>query len=129
MHIAHALTTSRIGGFSLAHETRKVNFLKQAPVFLRDLIGEFGIHIDLRDVVVNPIPIRQSGTVSYESEGIRFELSEDPNESDGVKLKYKINRSGTSMVGTIPIMAMMKAENFDRLMQPIKMALQNNVTA
>lgn len=81
--IPPALLVSRVGGLSLAHEVRKICFLKDAPTFLRSLAAMLGEQGTITVQRQNP---KQSGIVSFTGETLKMELFEDPGPQDGVQL-------------------------------------------
>lgn len=91
--IPPALLVSRIGGMSLAHGVRKTCFVKEAPVFLREVAGILGVQ---GSVSVLPQSEKQSGVVTFTGETLRMQVFEDPGPQNGVQFVcYFLQPDGT----------------------------------
>lgn len=85
--IPTALLNSRIGGLGLAHEMRKVCFLKEAPVFLREVATLLGVQ---GAITVDPQLPRQSGRITFTGETVRMAVFEDPGPQNGAQFSCVI---------------------------------------
>ena len=123
MLVKHGLTTNRIGGFSFAHETRKKNFLKEGPNFLRNLLQEIGAEFEDREIRVEIQPLRGSGSVFFESATARFVLNEDPCVLDGVQLTYSVRKGAGYFAGRIPVVSLTQNVNSQNLLNSLREAV------
>lgn len=126
--IPQALLTNRIGGLSLAHETRKHNFHVEAPKFLRALVHEIGPLAAGGTVTTDQIPYRESGKVIYTSQYLSLEMGEDPLSQDGVRLHFRVlSEAGLLKVsGRMPMTRFAKHEALSEFIHEIQGQLQRN---
>lgn len=88
--IPSALLVTRVGGRSVAHETRKVCFHFQAPHFLQKVAQEVGPLAGTGVAISTLLPLRESGSVTWESKFLKMKICEDPLRHDGLTLDCSV---------------------------------------